>query len=109
MWTSVPEDEVSPEGSRELARVFNSTAFCFFLGNRAQGVGPYFFSLPARHDEMHAAHALDGAQQVNAAGKTPPAIAGGFHEVPALEPVFLVARRGVATEVSPIDFKTEQF
>lgn len=53
-------------------------------------------------------HAFDGAQEVSAASKTPPAVTGGFHEVPAFKPVLLIAGWSVTSEISSIDLETEK-
>ena len=57
---------------------------------------------------MHAAYPLDRAQQIDATGKAPPAISGGFHEAEAAEPVRFEEGRGIAAEIAAIDLETQE-
>src|SRR5450755_3210956 len=63
---------------------------------------------PLRRDDAHAEQPLGGAQEIDAARDRPPAVAGLFEELEALEPLFLRMRRHVGVE-SPADhFEPEQ-
>jgi len=56
----------------------------FLLGDCSERLAWQLFLAPGRQDETHATHSFDSAQEIDAAGKAPPAVAGGFHEMPAL-------------------------
>src|ERR1700674_3297637 len=63
---------------------------------------------PCRCDHAHTQYALGGAKEVHATRDRPPAIAGLFSEVEALEPRFLRERRRVAVEPAAGDLEAEQ-
>ena len=53
-------------------------------------------------------HALDRTQQVDTSGRVPPTIAGGLHEMPALEPALMMAGWRITAEATAFDLKTEK-
>src|SRR5450755_905161 len=63
---------------------------------------------PLRRNDAHAEQALGCAQEVDAARDRPPAIAGFFEKLEALEPFFLCIWRHVRVEASAGDFEAEQ-
>jgi hypothetical protein len=80
----------------------------FLLADDGQRLARRPLLFPARQYQAHAMHALDRAQQVDAAGKGPPAIAGGFDEMPALQPAFMGAGRRVTAEAAALDLEAQQ-
>lgn len=85
-----------------------STVFYFLLSNGGERFARHRLLFPGGQDDVHATHAFDGAKKVHSTGKTPPAVAGRFHEMPVLEPAFLMARRSVAAKIAAINLETEQ-
>ncbi len=65
-------------------------------------------ALPRRRDHAHAEHALGRAQEVDAAGDRPPAIAGGLEEAEALQPFLARERRRVGIEAAAGHVEAEQ-
>ena len=84
------------------------TRFDFLVCDGCKCLSRCFVFAPTRKNEAHPANAFDCPQDINAAGKTPPAVAGGFHKMAAFQPVLMAKGRGVAAEMAAVDFKTEE-
>ena len=67
-----------------------------------------FAALPAGREHAHAEHSLGRAQEVDAAGDRPPAIAGRLEEAEAVQPLLAGERRRVGVEAAADDVEAEQ-
>src|SRR6516165_8156164 len=63
---------------------------------------------PCRRNHAHPENALHGAQEVNAAGDRPPAVARLLEEVASLQPALLMERRDIAVKPAAGDLEAEQ-
>src|SRR4051794_1873075 len=77
------------------------------LRNGRQGPAPGALNAPGWRHEPHAMHALDGADDIDAAEERPPARAGLVHEGEALEPDLLPERRYIAAEFAAVQLEAE--
>src|SRR6266540_7474603 len=77
------------------------------LGHRRQGAAARALHPPGGRDDAHAMHALDRADDVDAAEERPPARAGLLHEREAIEPDLLPEWRRVAAELAAVQLEAQ--
>src|SRR5829696_6634389 len=77
------------------------------LRERRQSPAACALLAPRRCDEAHAVHPLHRAHHVNTARDRPPAVAGLFHELEAIQPQLVAKRRRIAPEHAAVQLETE--
>src|SRR5690349_5082272 len=103
-----PSACISTTGSVIAPRGAVLPAGAVLLRNRGKRAPARALLPPGRGDDAHAVDALHRAHDVDAAHDRPPALAGLFHELEALEPLRVGEGRRIAAETPPVQLEAEQ-